>query len=182
MSSGRQIRVGVGGWVFPPWRGVFYPPGLRQAKELAYASRQLTTIEIKQPLPAIDSRKPRIMFAARGRYQSEFAVDLAKRRGAVLYAIYVRTLRLIDVQPGKVPRIEDDRPLNSILVGVFAGPLGRNIWISMYQGQGYVAIGECHRRQKSVERPVAVISAGNGRSRSAGRQIARGTAVCERRR
>ena len=30
-----------------------------------------------------------------------------------------------------------------ILVGVFAGPLGRNIWISMYQGQGYVAIGEC---------------------------------------
>ena len=64
--------------------------------------------EIKQPLPVIDPRKPRIMFAARGRYQSEFAVDLAKRRGAVLYAIYVRTLRLIDVQPGKVPRIEDD--------------------------------------------------------------------------
>ena len=46
MSSGRQIRVGVGGWVFPPWRGVFYPPGLPQARELGYASRQLTTIEI----------------------------------------------------------------------------------------------------------------------------------------
>ena len=40
------IRVGIGGWVFPPWRGSFYPPGLRQAEELAYASRQVTSIEI----------------------------------------------------------------------------------------------------------------------------------------
>src|SRR5438132_1779693 len=46
MSSAPRIRAGIGGWVFPPWRGVFYPPGLPQAKELGYASRQLTTIEI----------------------------------------------------------------------------------------------------------------------------------------
>ena len=46
MSDGPQIRVGIGGWVFPPWRGVFYPPGLPQSRELGYASRQLTTIEI----------------------------------------------------------------------------------------------------------------------------------------
>ena len=46
MSERRQIRVGIGGWVFPPWRGVFYPLGLPQARELGYASRQLTTIEI----------------------------------------------------------------------------------------------------------------------------------------
>ena len=46
MTVAPHIRVGVGGWVFPPWRGVFYPPGLPQAKELGYASRQLTTIEI----------------------------------------------------------------------------------------------------------------------------------------
>jgi uncharacterized protein YecE (DUF72 family) len=46
MSGGPQIRVGIGGWVFPPWRGVFYPPGLPQSRELDYASRQLTTIEI----------------------------------------------------------------------------------------------------------------------------------------
>jgi amino acid transporter/nucleotide-binding universal stress UspA family protein len=64
--------------------------------------------EIKRPPPVIDPRKPRVMLAARGRYQAEFAVDLATRRSAVLYAIYVRTLRLIDVQPGRVPRIEDD--------------------------------------------------------------------------
>jgi uncharacterized protein YecE (DUF72 family) len=41
-----MIRVGIGGWVFPPWRGVFYPEGLPQARELEYASRHLTTIEI----------------------------------------------------------------------------------------------------------------------------------------
>jgi uncharacterized protein YecE (DUF72 family) len=40
------IRVGVGGWVFPPWRGSFYPKGLRQKDELSYASRKLTAIEI----------------------------------------------------------------------------------------------------------------------------------------
>jgi uncharacterized protein YecE (DUF72 family) len=46
MRNSPRIRVGVGGWVFPPWRGVFYPPGLPQARELDYASRRLTTIEI----------------------------------------------------------------------------------------------------------------------------------------
>lgn len=40
------IRVGIGGWVFPPWRGRFYPKGLVQRRELEYASRQLSTIEI----------------------------------------------------------------------------------------------------------------------------------------
>jgi len=40
------IRVGVGGWVFPPWRSNFYPPDLAQKDELGYASRQLTAIEI----------------------------------------------------------------------------------------------------------------------------------------
>jgi uncharacterized protein YecE (DUF72 family) len=40
------IRVGIGGWVFAPWRGVFYPQGLPQARELHYASRALTSIEI----------------------------------------------------------------------------------------------------------------------------------------
>ena len=41
-----QIRVGIGGWTFAPWRGTFYPKSLPQARELEYASRQLTSIEI----------------------------------------------------------------------------------------------------------------------------------------
>lgn len=42
-----RIRVGVGGWTYVPWRGgMFYPVGLVQRRELEYASRQLTSIEV----------------------------------------------------------------------------------------------------------------------------------------
>ena len=41
------IHVGIGGWVFVPWRGgMFYPEGLVQRRELEYASRRVTAIEI----------------------------------------------------------------------------------------------------------------------------------------
>jgi uncharacterized protein YecE (DUF72 family) len=42
-----EIRVGVGGWTYEPWRGgMFYPPGLPHSQELAHASRALTAIEV----------------------------------------------------------------------------------------------------------------------------------------
>ncbi|MFD1797543.1 DUF72 domain-containing protein [Paracoccus aurantiacus] len=42
-----QIRIGIGGWNFPEWRkGVFYPSDLPQRRELEYASRALSSIEI----------------------------------------------------------------------------------------------------------------------------------------
>ena len=40
------IYIGISGWRYVPWRGVFYPKGLAQARELDYAARQLPTIEI----------------------------------------------------------------------------------------------------------------------------------------
>jgi uncharacterized protein YecE (DUF72 family) len=46
MARAGKIHVGIGGWNFPPWRGVFYPKGLVQAKELAYAGAHLASIEI----------------------------------------------------------------------------------------------------------------------------------------
>jgi uncharacterized protein YecE (DUF72 family) len=46
MSRDGQIRTGIGGWVFPPWRGTFYPKEVKQADELAFASRHVTAIEI----------------------------------------------------------------------------------------------------------------------------------------
>ncbi len=45
MAAGR-IRIGTGGWTYPPWRDNFYPKGLAQARELEYASGKLTAIEI----------------------------------------------------------------------------------------------------------------------------------------
>jgi uncharacterized protein YecE (DUF72 family) len=41
-----KIGIGVGGWTYEPWRGLFYPEGLSQKNELNYASRHLTSIEI----------------------------------------------------------------------------------------------------------------------------------------
>lgn len=41
-----NIHIGIGGWTFEPWRGVFYPEGLVQKRELEYAAGKLTSIEI----------------------------------------------------------------------------------------------------------------------------------------
>jgi len=54
-ASGR-IYVGIGGWIYEPWRGVFYPKGLPQAKELVYAASRLTSIEINSTF--YGSQKP----------------------------------------------------------------------------------------------------------------------------
>lgn len=45
-SPAARIRIGIGGWTYEPWRGRFYPSDLTQKRELEYASRKLTSIEI----------------------------------------------------------------------------------------------------------------------------------------
>jgi uncharacterized protein YecE (DUF72 family) len=46
MRAAGKIRIGIGGWSYEPWRGTFYPDKLPQKRELDYASRRLTSIEI----------------------------------------------------------------------------------------------------------------------------------------
>jgi uncharacterized protein YecE (DUF72 family) len=46
MAAQGRIRIGISGWRYAPWRGVFYPAGLPQRRELEFASRMLPTIEI----------------------------------------------------------------------------------------------------------------------------------------
>jgi uncharacterized protein YecE (DUF72 family) len=41
-----EIRIGISGWAYAPWRGVFYPKGLPQTRELAFAAQQFCSIEI----------------------------------------------------------------------------------------------------------------------------------------
>ena len=41
-----RIRVGVGGWTYAPWRNNFFPAGLPHSRELEFASRQLTALEV----------------------------------------------------------------------------------------------------------------------------------------
>lgn len=59
-----QIRIGIGGWTYPPWRGTFYPPGLPQSKELEYASRQLGAVEINATFYGRQSAKSWASWAA----------------------------------------------------------------------------------------------------------------------
>ena len=46
MAKQGKIRVGIGGWTYEPWRDNFYPADLTQKRELEYASRHVTAIEI----------------------------------------------------------------------------------------------------------------------------------------
>ncbi len=41
-----HARIGISGWTYPPWRGVFYPKGLPHRRELGYVGDKLSTVEI----------------------------------------------------------------------------------------------------------------------------------------
>ncbi len=56
MKGAGNSYLGIGGWNFAPWRGVFYPQGLAHAKELAYAATHLSSIEINSTF--YGSQKP----------------------------------------------------------------------------------------------------------------------------
>ena len=43
---GGDIRIGISGWRYAPWRGQFYPPGLAQRRELEYAAERFSSVEI----------------------------------------------------------------------------------------------------------------------------------------
>ncbi len=71
-----KTRIGISGWRYEPWRGAFYPPGLRQRSELAFASRMLPTIEINGSFYSLqrpesyaawhDETPPGFMFSVKG--------------------------------------------------------------------------------------------------------------------
>ena len=75
MARRGRIRIGVGGWNYAPWRGVFYPKGLTHKRELEFASTQLSSIEINGTYystftPAVwarwrDETPPDFMFAVK---------------------------------------------------------------------------------------------------------------------
>jgi uncharacterized protein YecE (DUF72 family) len=46
MTDPGKVRIGISGWTYKPWRGVFYPEDLKQKHELEYASKTFNSIEI----------------------------------------------------------------------------------------------------------------------------------------
>ncbi|HYG26654.1 MAG TPA: DUF72 domain-containing protein [Caulobacteraceae bacterium] len=72
------IRAGIGGWNFEPWRGVFYPGGLKQAEELAYAARHVTTIEINSTYYSTQKPESFAKWAAAAPEGFKFAVKASR--------------------------------------------------------------------------------------------------------
>jgi uncharacterized protein YecE (DUF72 family) len=56
MAGAGEIRVGIGGWTYEPWRSNFYPAKLPHARELAYAAEHVTAIEINGTYYRLQSR------------------------------------------------------------------------------------------------------------------------------
>jgi uncharacterized protein YecE (DUF72 family) len=84
-SAGR-IRVGIGGWTYAPWRGVFYPPDLVQRRELEFASSKLSSIEINGTF--YSAQKPEVFERWREETPAGFVFSLKAPR----YATHRRTL------------------------------------------------------------------------------------------
>lgn len=81
MRSPSRIRAGTGGWTYVPWRKNFYPDGLVQRRELEYASRHLTAIEINGTY--YGAQKPAIYAAWRAQTPEGFVFSLKAPRYAM---------------------------------------------------------------------------------------------------
>ena len=77
MSNG-TIRVGIGGWTYEPWRGVFYPSDLPQKRELEYASRRLGAIEINSTFYSRQSPKSGAAWAAAAPDGFQYAIKASR--------------------------------------------------------------------------------------------------------
>jgi uncharacterized protein YecE (DUF72 family) len=75
-----KIRVGIGGWTFEPWRNNFYPADLPHSRELEYASRQLTAIEVNGTY--YSSQKPATFAKWRDETPDDFVFSLKASRFA----------------------------------------------------------------------------------------------------
>ena len=68
------IRVGISGWTYKPWRGDFYPPGLRQREELAFVAERMNSVEINGSFYSLQRRSATQSWAAAVPDDFEFAV------------------------------------------------------------------------------------------------------------
>jgi uncharacterized protein YecE (DUF72 family) len=80
-------RIGISGWTYPPWRGVFYPKGLRQKDELAYAASKFRTIEINGTF--YGSQKPDSFLRWRETTPDDFVFSVKAPR----FITHIRRLR-----------------------------------------------------------------------------------------
>ena len=72
------VRIGLGGWTYAPWRGDFYPPGLAQAKEQAFAAASFGAIEINSTFYSRQSPASWAKWAAAAPPGFEYAIKASR--------------------------------------------------------------------------------------------------------
>jgi uncharacterized protein YecE (DUF72 family) len=87
---GAIIRIGISGWTYPPWRGVFYPHGLRQKDEMGYAATHFSSIEINGTF--YGTQKPETFLHWRDGTPDDFVFSVKAPR----FLTHIRRLRDIE--------------------------------------------------------------------------------------
>ena len=85
------IRVGISGWTYPPWRGAFYPKGLRQKDELAYAAGKFRSIEVNGTFYGL--QRPESFAAWAAQVPEDFVFSVKAPR----FITHIRRLRDVGV-------------------------------------------------------------------------------------
>ncbi len=135
-KSGR-IRAGIGGWTFAPWRGTFYPKGLKQADELGYAASRLTTIEINATFYRLQSpasyRKwasavpDGFVFSVKGHQRATHAKDLSDSGEAIKWFLSSGVLLLEDKLGPILWQFPPYRRFDEGSIAQFLGQLPRHV-------------------------------------------------------
>jgi uncharacterized protein YecE (DUF72 family) len=86
-----DVRVGISGWTYPPWRGVFYPKGLAHRRELAYAASRLNSIELNGTFYAL--QKPASFFSWAAQTPDDFVFAVKAGR----FLTHMKKLRGLEV-------------------------------------------------------------------------------------
>jgi uncharacterized protein YecE (DUF72 family) len=90
MQPHGDIRIGISGWRYKGWRGVFYPEGLAQRRELEFASRQFNTIELNGSFYSL--QRPQSFAAWAGETPGDFVFSVKGSR----YITHMLKLRNIE--------------------------------------------------------------------------------------
>jgi uncharacterized protein YecE (DUF72 family) len=90
MARQARIRIGISGWLYPGWRGRFYPPGLPQRRELEYATRAFPAVEVNGTFYSL--KRPRDFETWRTTAPDEFVYALKGGR----YITHFRKLKNVE--------------------------------------------------------------------------------------
>lgn len=90
-TTAGDVRVGISGWTYPPWRGVFFPSRLPQKRELEYAAGIFRTIEINGTFYSLQRPKNYLSWAERTPDDFVFSVKGSR------YITHLRRLRDVEI-------------------------------------------------------------------------------------